>query len=281
MFHSVTVSGTDSFIAIIFGTPTSFRSTLGSGLITVLAEKLVLFPARLCLILPSLLFILSVSVLSGWPLLCLAGGSCTMLLSKNVVMWYWSKSHKSSMIISGAPALMFSNSLWLILTMSPILCVRSSSLLSPLSSVMLGLIVTGGIGRTVSTVHSGLINSGLMPNSQQSSSGIFSSLVLISTGLTLLSPSISVAGFSRVIFCCLALQCGHLFEVFVDWIISFILSLLALMPFSASISFSDCKYLPSLFLGTRILPQSLHVDLSRFNTREVNLTWMIGLASSI
>ena len=59
-------------------------------------------------------------------------------------------------MISGAPALMFSNKLWLILTISPSLCVKSSSLLSPDSSVMLGLIVTGGIGSTVKIIHSGL-----------------------------------------------------------------------------------------------------------------------------
>src|SRR3989339_406835 len=129
---------------------------MGSGLMTVLAEKFVLFPARLCLILPSLLFILSVRVFKGCPLLCLAGGSCAILLSKNVVTWYCNKSHKSSTMISGAPAFMFSNSLWFILTMSPILWVRSSSLLSPLSSVIEGRIVTGGIESTVKTIHSGL-----------------------------------------------------------------------------------------------------------------------------
>ena len=39
---------------------------------------------------------------------------------------------------------MFSKSLWLILTISLSLCVRSSSDLSPVSKVILGLIVTGG-----------------------------------------------------------------------------------------------------------------------------------------
>ena len=156
MFHSFALSGTVSFVAMINGTPTSKSSSIGSGLMTVLEQKFVLLPARLWRILPSLLFILSVSVFSGWPLLCLAGGSCAILLSKNVVTWYCSKSHKSSTIISGAPAFMFSNSLWFILTISPILCVKSSSLLSPLSRVMLGLIVTGGIARTVNIIHSGL-----------------------------------------------------------------------------------------------------------------------------
>ena len=74
MFQGVTVSGTVSFIATTFGTPTSFIAIEGSGLMTVLAEKFVLFPARLCLILPSLLLILSVIVFKGCPLLCLADG---------------------------------------------------------------------------------------------------------------------------------------------------------------------------------------------------------------
>src|SRR3989344_513020 len=155
MFHSFTLSGTVRFIAIILGTPTSLISIIGSGLITVLAQKLVLFPARLCLILPSLLFILSVIVFKGCPERCLAGGNCAMLLSKKVVTWYCNKSHKSSTMISGAPAFIFSNNLWFILTMSPSLCVKSSSLLSPDSRVIDGLIVTGGIGKIVRTIHSG------------------------------------------------------------------------------------------------------------------------------
>ena len=84
---------------------------------------------------------------------------------------------------------MFSNKRWLILMMSPSLCVKSSSLLSPLSRVMLGLIVTGGIGKIVNTDHSGLNAAGLIPNNLQSSSGIFSNLALISIGVTLFSFS--------------------------------------------------------------------------------------------
>ena len=86
LFHSVTFSGTVSFIAISVGMPTSSKSIIGSGLITVLAEKLVLFPARLCLILPSLLLILAAIVFNGCPDLCLAGGNCATSLSKNVVI---------------------------------------------------------------------------------------------------------------------------------------------------------------------------------------------------
>ena len=58
----------------------------------------------------------------------------------------------------------FSNNLWLILTISPSLCVKSSSDLSPDSKVIEGLIVTGGIAITVKTIHSGLTKPGFNPN---------------------------------------------------------------------------------------------------------------------
>src|SRR3989338_4892318 len=209
MFHLVTLSGTVSFIAITLGTPTSLSSSIGSGLITVLAQKFVLLPARLCLILPSLLFILSVNVFNGWPLLCLAGGNCAMLLSKNVVTWYCSRSQRSSTMISGAPALMFSKSLWLILTMSPSLWVRSSSLRSPLSRVMLGLMVTGGMGRRGRMVHSGRAYSGLSPRRRTSSLDTLLSHSRTSMGLSLLSFSMKVVGFSILMGFCFSPQCGH------------------------------------------------------------------------
>ena len=48
----------------------------------------------------------------------------------------------------------------MILTISPSLCVKSSSDLSPDSNVIEGLIVTGGIAKTVKTIHSGLATFG-------------------------------------------------------------------------------------------------------------------------
>ena len=93
------------------------------------------------------------------------------------------------MITSGAPALMFSNKRWLIRTISPNLWVRSSSLRSPLSRVILGLTVTGGICRTVKIVHSGRNSPALNPNTGRSSSLIFSSLARISIGDKRISPS--------------------------------------------------------------------------------------------
>ena len=67
MFHSVTISGIVSFIAIDFGTPTSERSRFGSGEITVLLEKSTLLPESEPRNLPSFPFSLCVNVLSGLP----------------------------------------------------------------------------------------------------------------------------------------------------------------------------------------------------------------------
>ena len=53
MFHSVTISGIVSFMAIERGTPTSDKSKLGSGEITVRLEKSTLFPDNEPLNLPS------------------------------------------------------------------------------------------------------------------------------------------------------------------------------------------------------------------------------------
>src|SRR3989338_9868069 len=185
------------------------------------------------------------------------------------------------MMTAGAPALMFSNSLWLILTMSPILCVKSSSLLSPDSSVIDGLIVTGGIARTVSTIHSGLTYGTFNPKMSQSESGIFSSLALTSIGLILLSSSMKVVGFSRVIFFCFALQCGHLFVVFRLAMTSFTFCLLSSTPVSFSTWSRSSLILLILLSGTNILPHSLHVHLTKVITIFTNFTWIIGLASSI
>ncbi len=67
MFHSVTISGMVSFFATASGTPTSERSRLGSGEMTVLLEKSTLLPDNEPLNLPSLPLSLWVSVFSGLP----------------------------------------------------------------------------------------------------------------------------------------------------------------------------------------------------------------------
>ena len=82
MFHSVTKTGTVTSVAIISGTPTSFILMLGSGDITVLAEKFTLLPDKLLLKRPSLPLRRCASVLRGLPDLCLAGGTPDASLSK-------------------------------------------------------------------------------------------------------------------------------------------------------------------------------------------------------
>ena len=66
MFHSVTTSGIVSLVATDSGTPTSERSRLGSGEITVLLEKSTLFPESEPLNLPSFPFSLCVRVLGAY-----------------------------------------------------------------------------------------------------------------------------------------------------------------------------------------------------------------------
>ncbi len=61
------------------------------------------------------------------------------------------------MINSGAPKSIFSSNLLFILTISTSLCVKSSSDLSPVSRVIEGLTVTGGIGKRVMIKNSGLV----------------------------------------------------------------------------------------------------------------------------
>src|SRR3989344_8085091 len=263
MFPLVTVSATVITLAISKGTPTSFILMNGSGDTTVLAEKLTLFPARLCLILPSFPFILSVIVLRGCPDLCLAGGILVILLSKKVVIWYCSKSHKSSMITSGAPALRFSHSLWLDLMISESLCVKSSSLLSPESRVIDGLTVTLGTSNKDNTAHSGLHVLGFIPIFFISSSFIATSLSLTSIELSLFFPSMNVVGFSSFIFSIVSLQCGHFFAS---------LAFFALMTGLSSFCFSSLK-VNFPHLGQKLL---MHNSI-----KGTYLIWNTGLASSM
>src|SRR3989338_9515237 len=146
---------------------------------------------------------------------------------------------------------------------------------------MLGLIVTGGIGSIVSTIHSGLTWGTFNPNISQSESEIFSSLALISIGLILFSSSKNVVGFSMLIFFCFALQWGHLFIVFKPAIISLTFCLLSSTPFSFSTWSSISLILLVLLSGTKILPHSLHMHLSIVITMFTNLTWTMDLASSM
>ena len=100
----------------------------------------------------------------------------------------------------------------MILKTSTSLCVRSSSDLSPLSSVMEGLTVIGGTGSTFMIVHSGLAASLSIPRNIRCSSGILSSHSRISRAFSLCSPllsffSLNVEGLSNIILPCSAPQC--------------------------------------------------------------------------
>ena len=65
----------------------------------------------------------------------------------------------------GVPDSLDSRTLWLTLSMSTTLWVRSSSERIPDSSVIEGLTVSGGTGRTCRTNHSGLAALELKPSS--------------------------------------------------------------------------------------------------------------------
>ncbi len=82
MLCSFTCTGTVSSLAATVGIPTSFMESIGSGEITVRAEKFTRLPERLDLKRPSFPFSLWASVLSGRPDLCLAGGMPDVWLSK-------------------------------------------------------------------------------------------------------------------------------------------------------------------------------------------------------
>src|ERR1041385_6877419 len=194
----VTRIGTVSSCAHSAGTPTSLMLRLGSGLMTVRAEKLTRLPDRFERKRPSLPFRRCEIVLRGRPERWRAGGMPAVWLSKYVVMWYWRSSHRSSTMSCGAPASRFSCRRWLMRMTSTSLCVRSSSERSPDSSVMLGRMVTGGTGRTVRTIHSGRHTAGLRPSRLRSSLGTFSSHSRTSDGVILWPVSRGGVGAGQV-----------------------------------------------------------------------------------
>ena len=147
-------------MATCLGTPTSDKSKLGSGEITVRLEKSTLFPDNEPLNLPSFPFNLWVNVLRGRPERWCACGIPETSLSKYVVVWYCNKSTKSWTISGGVPASLLSFSLWLTLIISTILWVKSSSDLIPVSRIIDGLTVTGGTGNAWRINHSGLAVTG-------------------------------------------------------------------------------------------------------------------------
>src|ERR1051326_3863470 len=92
----VTRIGTVSSWAHSAGTPTSLIERLGSGLMTVRAEKLTRLPDRFERKRPSLPFRRCEMVLSGRPERWRAGGMPAVWLSEYVVMWDCSSLHRPS-----------------------------------------------------------------------------------------------------------------------------------------------------------------------------------------
>lgn len=72
ILYGVTVSGYVRFKAILHGTPSSSILIVGSGVITVRAEKSTRFPIKFPLIRPSLALSLLQIDLMGLPDLCVA-----------------------------------------------------------------------------------------------------------------------------------------------------------------------------------------------------------------
>ena len=66
----------------------------------------------------------------------------------------------------------------------------------------------------LTTIHSGRAYRGFIPSNSTSSSVSFSNLEIISIGVTLLSFSTNVVGFSNLVGYFFVLQWGHVFTVF-------------------------------------------------------------------
>ncbi|OPX57960.1 MAG: hypothetical protein A4E30_01612 [Methanomassiliicoccales archaeon PtaB.Bin215] len=168
----------------------------------------------------------------------------------------------------GAPASLFSRSLWLMRKTSTSLWVRSSSDRSPDSSVMDGRTVTGGTGNAVSTIHSGRQALGSMPSGTRSASGMRSRRSLTSFGVSLWPSSRKVVGLSRVIFSCSTPQWGQTSLVAFS-AAAFAVSLansrrsMASLPSSSMVSRRAWYSLTSSSVRTR-RPHDLHVACRSF-----------------
>ncbi len=177
----------------------------------------------------------------------------------------------------GAPASMFSFSLWLILMMSTSLWVRSSSALMPDSRIMLGRTSTGGTGSTWRIIHSGRATPGSKSMSSRSSSGILSNHSLIMFGVSrLLTSSTTASSSTAISSCSTSRKLVGLVNFMLDWTIpqwGHSLNLLYFFAcFTISFDVSSFTFPNSLFSSTRfflyasasssvrsILPQLLQV----------------------
>uniref|UniRef100_A0A6B0V505 Putative secreted protein n=1 Tax=Ixodes ricinus TaxID=34613 RepID=A0A6B0V505_IXORI len=170
MLNGVTISGKVRFWAIERGTPTSLMRKLGSGVMTVRAEKSTRLPIRLPRMRPSLLFSRCLIDLSGRPDFCIALGSPGISLSTSVATWNWSILSVSAMMWAAAPLCSLRISSLLALTMSASLWVKSSWLRAEPNMTTAGRTASGGTGSTVMSIQSGLVKRGSMPRIWHSSS---------------------------------------------------------------------------------------------------------------
>lgn len=183
----VTISGKVMFWAILLGTPTWSIRKLGSGVMTVRAEKSTRLPIKLPRILPSFPFRRALIDFSGFPDFCIALkcfgwnfsvtrikgfylGKPGMSLSTRVATWNCSIFTFSTRICVAAPdASFFSNSA-LIFMISANLWVKSSWFRAEPFITTAGLTGSGGTGNTVATIQSGRAYFGSIPRTKHSSS---------------------------------------------------------------------------------------------------------------
>mmetsp|Transcript_5070 Transcript_5070/g.20351 ORF Transcript_5070/g.20351 Transcript_5070/m.20351 type:complete len:219 (-) Transcript_5070:623-1279(-) len=173
MLYGVTVSGYVMFSAMDHGTPSSSSIRLGSGVITVRAEKSTRLPIKLPRIRPAFPLSRSEMDLIGRPDRVSARGMPATVLSMNVMMWYCSSSVNSPMTCCGAPFCSCRCKFLFVRTISISFTVRSSSERVDASNATEGRTGCGGTGRTLRMNHEGCACSGSKPKMRQSSSETF------------------------------------------------------------------------------------------------------------
>ena len=182
----------------------------------------------------------------------------------------------------GAPASRFSRNLWLILSTSTSLWVRSSSDLSPDSNVMEGRTVTGGTGRAVRIIHSGRQDFGDMPSGSRSWSGMRSRRSRTSLGVSLWPSSRKVVGLSRVILSWSAPQWGQIMRVAASLAVIFAMSRSSIESPPRSSTWSmDAMYSLACSSVSSRRPQERQVDWRSFLISFTYPTWMTGMARSM
>ena len=173
MLYGVTVSGYVMLSAMLHGTPSSSSIKLGSGVMTVRAEKSTRFPIRFPRMRPFFPLRRSEMLLIGRPLRVSARGIPATVLSMNVMMWYCSSSVNSPMTCCGAPFCSCRSRFLFVRTISMSFTVKSSSDRVDASNATEGRTGCGGTGMTLRMNHEGCACLGSRPRISQSSSETF------------------------------------------------------------------------------------------------------------